>query len=111
VHIVEKLNRLGRVERKLMTELGREPTVEEIAEVAGIEPQEVESIKPTCFSSEIGARALHIPLYWGSMISTAPNPSIGLWMKKISIVMSGSTWAWLRNASTLRPVSASIVSV
>jgi len=45
VHIVEKLNRIGRTERKLVTGLGREPTVEEIAEVAGIEPEEVESIK------------------------------------------------------------------
>jgi RNA polymerase primary sigma factor len=45
VHIVEKLNRLGRAERKLVTGLGREPTVEEIAEVTGIEPEEVESIK------------------------------------------------------------------
>jgi RNA polymerase primary sigma factor len=46
VHIVEKLNRIGRVERKLVTELGREPTPEEIAEVTGdIEPEEVDSIK------------------------------------------------------------------
>jgi len=45
VHVVEKLNRIGRAERKLVTGLGREPTVEEIAEVTGIEPEEVESIK------------------------------------------------------------------
>ena len=45
VHIVEKLNKIGRAERKLVTELGREPTAEEIADVAGIEPEEVESIK------------------------------------------------------------------
>jgi RNA polymerase primary sigma factor len=46
VHVVEKLNKIGRAERKLVTELGREPTVEEIAEVVtGIEPEEVESIK------------------------------------------------------------------
>ena len=45
VHIVEKLNRIGRTERKLVTGLGREPTAEEIAEVAGIEPEEVESIR------------------------------------------------------------------
>ncbi len=44
-HIVEKLNKIGRAERKLVTGLGREPTVEEIAEVTGIEPEEVESIK------------------------------------------------------------------
>ena len=45
VHIVEKLNQIGRAERKLMTGLGREPTVEEIGDVTGIEPEEVESIK------------------------------------------------------------------
>ena len=45
VHVVEKLNKIGRAERKLLTELGREPTAEEIAEVTGIEPEEVESIK------------------------------------------------------------------
>jgi RNA polymerase primary sigma factor len=45
VHIVEKLNRIGRAERKLLTELGREPTTEEIAEVTGIAPKEVEAIK------------------------------------------------------------------
>ena len=45
VHIVEKLNKIGRAERKLVTELGREPTAEEIAELTGIEPEEVESIK------------------------------------------------------------------
>jgi RNA polymerase primary sigma factor len=45
VHVVEKLNKIGRAERKLVTELGREPSPEEIAEHTGIEPEEVESIK------------------------------------------------------------------
>jgi RNA polymerase primary sigma factor len=46
VHVVEKLNKIGRAERKLVTELGREPTAAEIADaVTGIEPEEVESIK------------------------------------------------------------------
>jgi RNA polymerase primary sigma factor len=45
VHIVEKLNKIGRAERKLTTGLGREPTAEEIAEVTGLEPEEVESVK------------------------------------------------------------------
>ena len=31
VHVVEKLNKIGRTERKLITELGRDPSVEEIA--------------------------------------------------------------------------------
>src|SRR2546421_3415211 len=45
VHVVEKLNKIGRAERKLVTELGREPTPDEIAAHTGIEPEEVESIK------------------------------------------------------------------
>jgi RNA polymerase primary sigma factor len=45
VHIVEKLNKIRRAERKLVTELGRDPTTEEIAEVTGIKPEQVESIK------------------------------------------------------------------
>ena len=45
IHVVEKLNKIGRAERKLVTVLGRDPTPEEIADVTGIEPDEVESIK------------------------------------------------------------------
>jgi RNA polymerase primary sigma factor len=46
VHVVEKLNKIGRAERSLVTTLGREPTAEEIADlVAGIDPEEVEAIK------------------------------------------------------------------
>jgi RNA polymerase primary sigma factor len=45
VHIVEKLNRIGRAERWLVTGLGRQPTDEEIGEVTGISPEEVESIR------------------------------------------------------------------
>jgi RNA polymerase primary sigma factor len=45
IHKVEKLNKIRRAERKLITELGREPTPEEIADVTGIEPDEVDSIK------------------------------------------------------------------
>jgi RNA polymerase primary sigma factor len=45
VHIVEKLNTIGRAERSLITALGREPTAEEIAEVTGLDPGEVEAVK------------------------------------------------------------------
>ena len=45
VYVVEKLNRIVRAERKLLTVFGRDPTAEEISEVTGIEPEEVESIK------------------------------------------------------------------
>ncbi|MGH2887094.1 MAG: sigma-70 family RNA polymerase sigma factor [Solirubrobacteraceae bacterium] len=45
VHIVEKLNRIGRAERKLVTGFGREPTADEIAELTGIEPEDVDAIR------------------------------------------------------------------
>ena len=45
VHVVEKLNRIARAERTLRADLGREPTPEEIADVTGIDPEEVDSIK------------------------------------------------------------------
>lgn len=38
VHMVENINRFLRSQRKLMQELGREPTPEEVAAVLGIEP-------------------------------------------------------------------------
>jgi RNA polymerase primary sigma factor len=45
VHIVEKLNKIVRTERKLRGELGREPLAIEIAEELELEPDEVESIR------------------------------------------------------------------
>jgi RNA polymerase primary sigma factor len=45
VHVVEKLNKIARVERKLVAELGREPTVAEIAREVEIDPDEVEQIR------------------------------------------------------------------
>jgi len=45
VHVVEKLNKIGRIERKLLSEVGREPTIEEIAKELELDPDEVEHIK------------------------------------------------------------------
>mgnify|MGYP001791450953 CR=1 FL=1 len=44
VHIMEIVLRLGRISRRLLQELGREPTAEEIAEEMGILPQRVREI-------------------------------------------------------------------
>ena len=44
VHVVEKLNQISRAERVLIGQLGREPSVEEIGEAAGLPPAEVEEI-------------------------------------------------------------------
>jgi RNA polymerase primary sigma factor len=45
VHVVEKLNKIGRTERKLVTELGREPSDAEIAAELELTPQEVEHVR------------------------------------------------------------------
>ena len=45
VHVVEKLNKIVRSERKLRSELGREPTAAEIAKDLDIAPDEVEQIR------------------------------------------------------------------
>ena len=45
VHMVETINRLGRASKRLLQELGREPTVEEIAQEMGIPPERVIEIQ------------------------------------------------------------------
>src|SRR5262249_57585504 len=40
VHVVERVHKLNRAERRLWTELGREPTLEEVAEEANITLEE-----------------------------------------------------------------------
>jgi RNA polymerase primary sigma factor len=47
VHVVEKLNKIVRVERKLRAEKGREPTNEEIALELEMTPAEVDAIRRT----------------------------------------------------------------
>jgi RNA polymerase primary sigma factor len=47
VHIDQKLGKSRRAERRLVTKLGREPSVAEIAEAAGLAPEEIDSIKRT----------------------------------------------------------------
>jgi RNA polymerase primary sigma factor len=44
VHMYEQINRLARVSRQLVQELGRDPAVEEIAEELGVSPKKVERI-------------------------------------------------------------------
>jgi RNA polymerase primary sigma factor len=50
VHVVEKLNKIVRSERKLRAELGREPLASEIARDLELTPEEVEQIRRTAQS-------------------------------------------------------------
>src|SRR5205807_7077700 len=45
VHIHGRLAKIWRAERRLVTELGREPTVDEIVGATGLAPEDVKSIK------------------------------------------------------------------
>jgi RNA polymerase primary sigma factor len=45
VHVVERLNKIARVERRLAAQLGREPTAEEVAEAASVELDDVEQTR------------------------------------------------------------------
>ncbi len=59
VHMVETINRFNRTQRKLMQELGREPTPEEVAEVLGIDPTKAREIvkvsqEPTSLATPVG---------------------------------------------------------
>ena len=45
VHMVETINKLVRVQRQLIQELGREPTNEEIAEEMGIDIEKVQDVR------------------------------------------------------------------
>ncbi len=45
VHVVEKLNKVARVERRLLAELGRDPSLEELAVAAEVSAEEIEYIR------------------------------------------------------------------
>ena len=51
VHIVERLQKINRAERSLWTQLGREPTIEEIADEASLVPQQVLEVRAAARAS------------------------------------------------------------
>jgi len=59
VHMVETINRFNRTQRRLMQELGREPTPEEVATVLEIDPSKAREIvkvsqEPTSLETPVG---------------------------------------------------------
>jgi RNA polymerase primary sigma factor len=51
VHIVERLQKINRAERSLWTQLGREPTLDEIAEETSLMPQQVLEVRAAARAS------------------------------------------------------------
>lgn len=77
VHMVETINKLIRVSRKLMQEMGREPTPEEVAQEMEIEPAKVREImkisqKTTSLETPIGDEE---DSYLGDFIPDETQPS------------------------------------
>ncbi len=59
VHMVETINRFNRTQRRMMQELGREPTPEEVAVVMGVDPTKAREIvkvsqEPTSLETPVG---------------------------------------------------------
>ncbi|MBI4130709.1 RNA polymerase sigma factor RpoD [Candidatus Roizmanbacteria bacterium] len=59
VHMVETINRFYKTARKLMQDLGREPTIEEIADAMELEPSKIREIikisqEPTSLEAPVG---------------------------------------------------------
>jgi len=79
VHMYEQINRLARVSRQLVQELGRDPTMEEIAEGLGVSPKKVErtikvSQRPLSLEMPVGEED---DSFLGDFIedSDAPSPT------------------------------------
>ena len=51
VHIVERLQKINRAERSLWTQLGREPTLDEVADEASLTPQQVLEVRAAARAS------------------------------------------------------------
>ena len=45
VHVVEKLNKVARIERRLLAELGRDPSIEELSEASEVSVADIEYIR------------------------------------------------------------------
>lgn len=59
VHMVETINKMIRIQRQLVQDLGREPSIEEIAQKMGITPEKVQNIQriakePISLESHVG---------------------------------------------------------
>ena len=88
VHMVETINKLARVSRRLSQELGREPTPEEIAKELGIPEDRVREIQkiaqdPVSLETPIGEEEdSHLSDFIEDEGSTAPTDAVSFTMLK-----------------------------
>ena len=88
VHMVETINKLTRVQRLLLQELGREPTPDEIAEKMGVTPERVREIQkiaqdPVSLETPIGEEEdSHLGDFIEDEKTTTPSDSVAFTMLK-----------------------------
>src|SRR5487761_955097 len=91
VHMMEMINKLVRVSRRLLQELGREPTDEEIAEEMGITPEKVREITkvsqgPVSLETPIGEEAdSHLGVFVEDKEAQAPSDAASLTMLRTEV--------------------------
>ena len=91
VHMVETINKLVRVSRRLLQELGREPNDEEIAEEMGITPEKVREITkvsqdPVSLETPIGEEEdSHLGDFVEDKEATAPSDAAALTMLRTEV--------------------------
>ena len=92
VHMVETINKLIRVSRRLLQELGREPTQEEIAAEMGITEERVREIQkiaqdPVSLETPIGEEEdSHLSDFIEDDSSTAPTDAVSYTMLKEQMI-------------------------
>ena len=92
VHMVETINKLIRVSRRLLQELGREPTQEEIANEMGITEERVREIQkiaqdPVSLETPIGEEEdSHLSDFIEDDSSTAPTDAVSYTMLKEQMI-------------------------
>ena len=84
VHMVEVINKLGRIQRELLQDLGREPTPEELAKEMDITPEKVLEIQQYARSPSA---------------STRPSATRATASSVISSRTAKPWWPWTRSAS------------
>ncbi len=86
VHMVETINKLVRVSRRMLQELGREPTDEEIGEEMGVTPERVREIRkisqdPVSLETPVGEEDdSHLGDFVEDKEATAPSDAASLTM-------------------------------
>ncbi len=91
VHMIEMLNKLGRVSRRLLQELGREPTDEEIADEMALTPEKArEMVKlsqaPVSLEAPIGEeKNTHLGDFVEDKEATSPVDAAVLSMQRIEV--------------------------